>query len=334
MNVAALRARLDRQLYAAVPIGLLVVLLIIAALRGPHLFSSSGAANALANCAPLILATLALTAVAIAGRGGVDLSIGPLMSLVSVGIVHWLVANGVTGPVELIAFAIGIAVAFEMIQGILVATLRLQPIIVTLSGFLVLSGLALTILEQPGGNTPHWLASWGSPSSVFSPVLLVIVIALVAWTLTARTTLFRNIRLMGANERTAYASGVSLTTTRVAAHVIAGVYAGLAGLLYTALIGGGDPTFGTHYTLIVVTALLLGGISISGGRGGALGATVGAIDVFLISYVLATFQFGSEATYAVQLAYGVVLVGALAVGVAFAALKARRTRQDTVEVVS
>jgi ribose transport system permease protein len=333
MNAAALKARFDRQLYAVVPIGLLIVLLIIAAFRGPHLFSSGGAANALANSAPLILATLALTAVAIAGRAGVDLSIGPLMSLVSVGIVQWLVAGGVTGPVPLIAFAIGIAVAFEVIQGVLIATLRLQPIIVTLSGFLVLSGLALTIMEQPGGTTPHWLASWGSPDSFFSPVLVVVVIALVAWALIARTTLFRNIRLMGANERTAYASGVSLTTVRVAAHVIAGVFAGLAGLLYTALIGVGDPTFGTHYTLVVVTALLLGGISVSGGRGGALGAVVGAVDVFLISYVLATFQFGSEATYAVQLAYGVVLVGALAVGVAFVAFKARRNRQHTVEVV-
>lgn len=333
MSLVSLRARLNRQIYAAVPLGLLVFLLIVSAFRGPDLFTSNGAANALANSAPLIMATLALTSVAIAGKGGVDLSIGPLMSLVSVGTVHWLVGHGVTGPVEIIAFAIGIAVAFELIQGALIATLRLQPIIVTLAGFLVLSGLDLTIMEQPGGTVPNWLAGWGKPDSFFSPVLLVVVIALIGWVLIARTTFFRNVRLMGANERTGYASGVSLAAARLGAHAVAGIYAGLAGLLYTALVGVGDPTFGSHYTLIVVTALLLGGISVNGGRGGALGATVGAVDVFLISYVLATFHFGSEATYAVQLAYGLVLVGALAIGVAFAVVRARRARRETVEAV-
>lgn len=334
MTLASMRARLGRQVYAAVPIGLLVILLIVAALRGPDLFTSGGAANALANTAPLIMATLALTSVAIAGRGGVDLSIGPLMSLVNVGIIQWLVARGTTSPVAIIAFAIGIGIAFQLIQGLLIATLRLQPIIVTLSGFLVLSGLDLTIMEQPGGSAPEWLASWGSPSSFFSPVLLVVAIALVGWVLVARTTFFRNIRLMGANERTAYASGIALIPTRLGAHVIAGVYAGLAGLLYTALIAVGDPTFGSRYTLIVVTALLLGGVAVSGGRGGALGATVGAVDVFLISYVLATFHFGNEATYAVQLAYGVVLVGALAAGVVFAAVRMRRARNRNLEVTA
>jgi ribose transport system permease protein len=335
MNAVKLRAKLDRQAYAAVPIGLLVVLLIVAAFRGPDLFTSRGGANALANMAPLIMATLALTSIAIAGRGGVDLAIGPLLSLVNVLMIKWLVDRGVTSPVPLIAFALAIAIVYELIQGILIATLRLQPIIVTLAGFLVLGGLNLTIMEQPGGAAPSWLAHWGSPSSIFSPVLLVIAIALVVWVLIARTTFFRNIRLMGANERTAYASGVPLIRARLGAHVIAGIYAGLGGLLYTALIASGDPTFGTKYTLMVVTALLLGGISVSGGRGGALGAVVGAVDVFLISYVLATFNFGSSATYAVQLAYGLVLVAALGAGVLFAILKTRRARREAaVEVVA
>lgn len=329
------RSRLERHAYAAVPIGLLIVLLIVAAVRGPDLFSSKGAANALANVAPLIMATVALTPIALAGRGGVDLSIGPLLSLVNVGIIQWLVSDGITSPVVIILFALAVAVAFEVVQGLLVAVLRLQPVIVTLAGFLVLGGLDLTIMQQPGGKTPGWLTSWGSPTSVFSPVLLVIVIALLAWVAISRTTFFRSIRLMGSNERTAYASGVSLIPVRVGAHAIAGLYAGLGGVLYTALIASGDPTFGSQYTLMVVTALLLGGVSVSGGRGGALGATVGAIDVFLISYVLATFQFGNSATFAVQLAYGLVLVGALGVGVLFSRISARRAaRERSVEAVT
>jgi ribose transport system permease protein len=320
------RALLRDREYAAVPLALLVLLLILAAFRGPDLFSSSGAANALVNAAPLIMATLALTAIAMAGRGGVDLSIGPLLSLVNVGVIHWLVEGGVTSPILIFGFAIGIAVAFEVIQGLLIALLRLPPVIVTLAGYLVLAGLALVILKDPSGSAPDWLSSWGSPDSIISPVLAVIVVALILWTLIARTTFFRNIRLMGANERTAYASGVRLVPARLGAHAIGGVFAGIGGVLYTALISSGDPTFGPQYTLIVVTALLLGGTAVAGGKGGALGSVAGALDVFLISYVLSTFDFGQSASYVVQLAYGVVLVSALGIGTLFAVVSARRRR--------
>jgi ribose transport system permease protein len=324
-----LRARARNNGYAAVPLGLLVLLLAIAAWRGPDLFTSSGAASAVVNAAPLILATLALTAIAIAGRGGVDLSIGPLLSMVNVCIIHWLVQGGVSSPVVIFAFAIGLAVAFEVVQGLLIATLRLQPVIVTLSGYLVLAGLALTILGEPSGRAPGWLANWGSPTSIFSPVLGVVVVSIVVWALIARTTFFRNIRLMGANERTAYASGVNLAASRIGAHAIAGVFAGVGAVLYTALVASGDPTFGPQYTLIVVTALLLGGTSVGGGRGGALGSVAGAIDVFLISYVLATFDFGQSASYVVELAYGIVLVAALGTGTLFAFIAARRRQLRT-----
>jgi ribose transport system permease protein len=324
---------LDQHGYAAGPLALMVPLLILAAVRGSDLFTSSGAANALAVAAPLILATLALTPIALAGRGGVDLAIGPLLGLVNVVLIVWLVDNGVASAPVIIACALGIAVAFEVVQGLLIGLLRLQPVIVTLSGFLVLAGLNLTILDKPGGLAPDWMAAWGAPTSILSPVFFVVVVALIAWGLIARTTFFRNIRLMGANERTAFASGVPLVSTRIGAHVIAGLYAGLAGLLYTALIASGDPTFGSQYTLTVVTALLLGGTSVAGGRGGALGSVLGAIDIYLISYVLATFDFGQSASFVVQMVYGLVLVLALGLGTAVVYVAAqRRKRQGRLEV--
>src|SRR4051794_9171788 len=97
--VSPARRHVDRHAYALVPIGLLVVLLVVAGLRGPDLFKSQGAADAIVNMGPLILATLALTPIAIAGRGGVDLSIGPLLGLVNVGVIAWLVNHGATSPV-------------------------------------------------------------------------------------------------------------------------------------------------------------------------------------------------------------------------------------------
>ena len=171
----------------------------------------------------------------------------------------------ILGAIRTVNTIIALVTEANTMPHVTVSFIELMDIFLV-AAVLYIFAIALYELFVEDLNLPEWLVIHNLEelkAKLSGILVLVIVIALVAWTLTARTTLFRNIRLMGANERTAYASGVSLTTTRVAAHVIAGVYAGLAGLLYTALIGGGDPTFGTHYTLIVVTALLLGGISIS-----------------------------------------------------------------------
>ncbi|MQA92831.1 MAG: ABC transporter permease [Gemmatimonas sp.] len=303
---------------------LLVVLLALAALRGPDLFTAGGMAGAISVATPLILATLALTPIAIAGRGGVDLAVGPVLVFVNVTVIHWLVANDITSPLAIIPFALAVGIVVQLIQGLAIAVLRLQPVVVTLSGFLVFAGLDLVILSKPGGEAPGWLASWGAGTDLLSPALLVLLGALVAWALIARSTLFRNIRLMGSNERTAYASGIQLIPTRLGAHAIAGVFVGLAGLMYTALIASGDPTQGDTYTLIAVTALVLGGTSLAGGLGGGLGSVMGAIDLFLISYVLSTFDFGSSTAFVVQLTYGLVLVCALAFGSLVTIVVARR----------
>jgi ribose transport system permease protein len=95
------------------------------------------------------------------------------------------------------------------------------------------------------------------------------------------------------------------------AHVIAGIFAGLSAITYTALISSGDPSQGTTYTLIAVTALVLGGTSLAGGRGTVMGSLFGAMNLYLITYVLATFNFGSVQSFVTDLAYGTILVVSL-----------------------
>ena len=89
---------------------------------------------------------------------------------------------------------------------------------------------------------------------------------------------------------------------------IGGLFAALAALTYTSLISSGDPTQGTTYTLIAVTALVLGGASLAGGRGGVMGSLLGAVNIYLITYVLATFNFGPVQSFVTDLAYGAILV--------------------------
>jgi len=314
---------LAEQRALVTPVILFGVLLIISAWHGPHLFTSDGLAGAVIGAAPLVLATLAITPVALAGPAGVDLSIGPAMTFINIAVVLGLAPLGFSGPAAVFVFAIALGVALEVAMGTLIAVLRVSTVVVTLAVYLVLDGLNTVILPQPGGTAPAWLANWGSASSVLSPILYVPLAAFVLWTLLSRTTFFRNVRLMGANDRTAFVSGVPLIPTRIGAHVIAGVFAGIASVMFTGLIGSADPTAGASYTLSAVTALVIGGASLGGGRAKGLGSVLGAIDIWLISYVLSTFNFGLNASYWVQFATGAVLVAALVTGGIVTGLPAR-----------
>jgi ribose transport system permease protein len=117
--------------------------------------------------------------------------------------------------------------------------------------------------------------------------------------------------MMGYDERAAFTSGVRGNLVRVGAHIIAGIFVALAAICYTALIASGDPTQGTTMSLTAVTAVVLGGISLAGGRGNVLGALLGAINLFLIGYVLATFNFGSVQAFVTQMSYGLILIASL-----------------------
>jgi ribose transport system permease protein len=297
--------------YLLVPILLLFALLIVAVLRSPSLVSSAGIGSAIIVTAPLILATYALMAVAIAGRATVDLSVGPLIGFINVTLVQLFVAEMVTSPLGVFAYAIAVGVAYQLLMALIIIFVRVQPMIVALSGYLALSGINLVILARPGGTAPEWMMPWGLGTSIYSPVLLILVLSTAGWLLLTRTAFYNHLRLMGSDERAAYTSGVRINIVRLGAHAIAGVFSGLAALTFTALISSGDPTQGTTYTLIAVTALVLGGTSLAGGRGGAIGSLLGATNLFLIGYVLSTFSFGSVQGFVTDLAYGIILVSSL-----------------------
>ena len=309
--------------YMLVPILLLFLLLIIAVLRSPNLISPAGIGSAVIVLTPLALATYALMALAIAGRGTVDLSIGPLMGFINVTLVVLSGMGALESPVSFFLYAIAVGVAYQLLMALIIVYVRVQPIIVALSGYLALSGINLVILPRPGGTAPEWMSSWGLGTTLDSPILVILVLSTAAWLVFTSTAFYGHLRLMGSDERAAYTSGVRITIVRLGAHCIAGVFAALAALTYTALIGSGDPTQGTTYTLIAVTALVLGGTSLAGGRGGVIGSLLGAVNLFLIGYVLATFSFGAVQGFVTDLAYGLILVLSLLLTVAIPWLQRR-----------
>lgn len=214
-------------------------------------------------------------------------------------------------PIAVFAYAILVGAAYQLLFSLIVIYVRVQPIIVSLSGYLAMSGINLVILPRPGGTAFDWMADWGLGTTIFSPVLAILVLATVAWILFTQTAFYTHLRLMGSDERAAYTSGVPIFIARIGAHLISGGFAGLAAICFTALISSGDPSQGTTYTLIAVTALVLGGASLAGGRASVFGSLLGALNLYLITFVLATFNFGAVQSFVTNLAYGIILVVSL-----------------------
>ena len=311
------------SIYLLVPITLFFALLFAAVLRSPRLVTASGLGSAIIVAVPLILATYALMASTIAGRGTVDLSIGPLIGFINVTLIQLYGAGGLQSEATFILYALAAGVAYQLVMALIIIFVRVQPIIVALSGYLALSGINLVILPRPGGTAPEWMSTWGAGTDVLSPVLVILLIATAGWLVFTQTAFYGHLRLMGSDERAAYTSGVRITIVRMGAHAISGLFAGLSAICFTALISSGDPNQGTTYTLIAVTALVLGGASLAGGRGGVVGSLLGAVNIYLITYVLATFNFGAVQSFVTDLSYGTILVLSLMITVALPALQRR-----------
>lgn len=297
--------------YLLMPITLLFILLGIAVLRSPDLMTSAGVGSAIIVATPLILATYALMSVVIAGRGAVDLSVGPLIGFVNVTLIQLHGLGVLENPFAVFGYAVLVGAFYQFLFALIVLFVRVQPIIVSLSGYLALSGINMVILPRPGGTAPDWMADWGLGTTIYSPVLLILLFATAAWLLFTQTAFYTHLRLMGSDERAAYTSGVPIYIVRIGAHLISGCFAGLAAITFTALISSGDPSQGTTYTLIAVTALVLGGASLAGGRASVFGSLLGALNLYLITFVLATFSFGAVQSFVTNLAYGVILVVSL-----------------------
>jgi ribose transport system permease protein len=173
--------------FLLVPMLLFFGLLVVAVLRSPSLMTSSGIGGAEIVVAPLILSTYALMATALAGRATVDLSIGPLIGFINVTLIQLGAIQVVTSPIAVFVYVLLAGVLYEIVFGLIVIWVRVQPIIVSLSGYLALSGINLVILPRPGGTAPEWMSTWGAGTSIFTPALFMVAAATIGWLIFART---------------------------------------------------------------------------------------------------------------------------------------------------
>jgi ribose transport system permease protein len=313
--------RFDWRSYSWPALVACVILLVANEIANPTFIYQDNWQSVMLAAAPFILTALAQTAPVLSGNGGLDLSVGPLAGLVSAVVASTLGRNGITDPVSTIAAALAIGVASGLFNGALVALARVQPIIATLGTFLVYQGLTLEVLPTAGGVAPPWMHILvGSFLGLPGVFYLLVAIGLV-WLALGRTAYKRNLMAVGGELRAAYTAGVNVAGVRILAYVVAGVMGAIAGIVFTAVLNSADPTVGVPYTLSSVAAVVLGGVSLMGGRGGFLGAAAGGALLFLIQNL---FTVAQVSVFYIQVAYGAILLAALALNAASDRLRRRR----------
>ena len=292
-------------------LGFLALLLLFTKLIQPS-YGAAGLQGLAISVLPLALAAAAQAVVVIAG--GIDLSIGSMMALTSVvAAVNMKDQPPEVGIIVVVAvLALGLVIG--AINGALVVITRVPDIVVTLAMSFVWAGFALLVLRTPGGGSAEWLRDLvlGSVVVDFIPkafVVLAVVVAVI-WIPIQRSRLGLSLYAVGSNQLAAFRSGVSVGRTKFIAYVIAGLYAAIAGLMLTASTGIGTPVPGP-YTLLSVAAVVLGGVSLAGGRGGLFGPVVAVV---ILSLLRTDMTFLRLNTNLATVAQGVILVGVVMIG--------------------
>jgi ribose transport system permease protein len=272
---------------------------------------------------PLALAAAAQTVVVISG--GIDLSVGPLMAVANVLAARAMLHRRFGEALLIAALVLVAAAAAGAFNGLLVVVSRVPDIVVTLAMSFVWGGVALLILNKPGGGAPLEFQDLATGTTLFGLVpnaLLVLIVAVaVVWLPLRVGRAGLALYAIGSDRTAALGSGVNIAGARLLAYTLSGIFSGAGGLALTMTTGIGSPLSGTFYTLSGVATIVLGGVSLAGGKGGILGPLAAAFVLTLIPTEL--IFLGIDPNYG-QVIQGIVIVLVVMTG-GLAALRRRST---------
>ena len=276
-------------------------------------------------------ATLAIAAIGetlVILSGGFDLSAGAVVSLVNVALASMTDPANPEGT-ALVATVVGIAIgmATGAFNGVFIAFLRLQPIVVTLSTMFILQGTTLLVMDKPGGMVTPALGDFylgdAVPGWLPMPLVLLGVLVLL-WGWLKSTRFGTALYAVGSDPAAARSAGVRVALTRFATYVLAGGCYGLAGVFISAQTGSGDPLVGNSLLLQTFAAVVVGGTRLGGGRGGPVGSIIGAYILMIVVNILLVLNVSA---YYSTIAEGVILMLAvLAASISRGSVLARQIR--------
>lgn len=330
-----LRIRLSQNLGPLLALALFLLFYLVYNAYHPRGFSAAILGQNANESFVLVLVGMAQTLPALIG--GLDLSVGANMTMVNTLASYLLVGS----PWQIVAgvvlcLAVGALAGF--INGCVIVYGRIQPIIATLATGAVYMGIALFLRPTPGGNVDGDL-SWALTNDIYElaatyglaedgeaawlqpiawvplPVVFLVLIVLLVWLPFRRSTTGRGVYAVGSAEGAAYMSGVRVERSKIAAFTLAGLFAGFAGVYLTLQTSSGnaDVPQAAAYTLNSIAAVVIGGTSLLGGTGGAIGSIFGALVIRSISF---NFRIFNVDPLLQPLIEGVVLLAAVSIGAA------------------
>ena len=248
----------------------------------------------------VVIGTLALGTTFVIITGGIDLSIGTGMALCAVISGVLIVNSGLPMPLGVLG-AVLFGGVIGLVNGINVAVLKLPPFIATLAMMLVAQGLALVISGSAPiyfNDSPNYSKiSTGSiiPGTNFpNAVLIFAVLAVAAGVLLNKTVLGRYTYSIGSNEEATALSGINVRGWKLIIYTLAGLFTGLAGVLISARLGSAQPATGVGYELQAIAAVVIGGTSLSGGKGSIVGTVIGALIISVLNNGLQIMSIPQE----------------------------------------
>ena len=271
----------------------------------------------------VLLAFVALAQSLVVITSGIDLSVGMTFTLANC-LASWLVVGSPTQVAFGVVVVLLVGALCGAVNGLLVIYGRLQPIVATIATGAIYYGIALALRPSPGGSVDETLADalTGRMFGVIpSSLVALLVTVLVIWVPYSRSVTGRASYAVGSSEAAAYMSGVPIYRAKFAAYTLSGLLAAMGGLFLTFFTYTGDAAYasGNAYTLFSIAAVVLGGVSLFGGKGSAVGAIFGALAFRTIGDLLFVFDFDPLWQPLFQ---GIVLVFAVSIG-AFGLLRIR-----------
>jgi ribose/xylose/arabinose/galactoside ABC-type transport system permease subunit len=259
----------------------LVVITIVLAVFLPNFSTPGNLSSILAQVSVVGIVAVALNQVILAGE--IDISSGSLLALCA--IIAGTVAESTGGLVLPLLAAIGVGLLVGLFNGVLSTFGRIPSIIVTLATLSIIRGGILALFGGLALNAPRETRWLGLGQILFVPVpIVVFVVVIIVFALVNRHTDWgRNIMAIGDNERAARLIGIPVNVTKLITFVIAGAAVGLAALVYVGQVGQIQATAATGFELQAIAAVVVGGTSISGGRGSTYAPVIGAVLIGVIT---------------------------------------------------
>ncbi|WP_411909895.1 ABC transporter permease [Mesorhizobium sp. ESP6-5] len=295
----------------------LAALLVVGFLINPDFLSATNLANVITRSA--FIAIIAVGATFVISSGGLDLSVGSMAAFVT-GITIMFM-NAVAPHAGLWAIPAGMLVATlvglmcGLANGLIVTIGRIEPFIATLGTMGIFRAL-ITYLTD-GGTIPidrslreaYRPVYFGTVGGVPIPILISVAVAAVASFVLYKMKYGRKCAAVGANEDVARYSGISVIKTRTIAYIVQGVCVAIAAICYVPRLGAATPTTGQLWELQVITAVVIGGTALRGGKGHVWGTVAGAVILELIANLMVLSDFVSE--YLVAAVQGVIIIIAM-----------------------